>query len=86
MSASFCYEIVKPARAKTFTHGTSSDVEALKDTFGPTVSAAQIPVLRAMHRATRLEKTLWSDIADALERLQDGDYESDVSIRVWVEY
>ena len=86
MSASFCYEIVKPSRANTFAHGTSSDAEALAATFASPITSKDIPTLRAMHRATRLKDSLWNDIADALERLRGDDYQNEVSIKVWVEY
>ena len=86
MSASFCWEVIKPTRAKTFTHGTSSDCEALESTFHGDVSTKDLPVLRAMHRATHNKESLWNDIANALERLQGEDYAHDVSIKVWVEY
>lgn len=83
MSASFCWELVKDSRAHTFDAGTSSDVSALNDTFRGIVSSNQIALLRAMHRATHLKKSLWSEIADTLERLSPN---KEVKIKVWAEY
>jgi len=86
MSASFCWEIVKPTRSKSFSCGTSSDVDALKKTFGDQITNKDIQMLRAMHRATRAEKSLWGEIADTLERLEGGNYEQPVVLKIWVEY
>lgn len=86
MSATFLYEIINPAAAKSFAHGTSSDVEALTRVFGNRVSTKDIPTLRAMHLATSLTHSLWNDIADTLERLQGDDYEKEVTLKIWVEY
>lgn len=86
MSASFRYEVINPAKAKSFAHGTSSDVDAPNDIFGKIISTKYVPVLRAMHKATHLSESLWNDIADLLEHLQGNDYDKEVSIKVWVEY
>ena len=86
MSVSFMWEVVKPERARCFSAGTSSDSEALKETFGNTISTDNIGVLRAMHRATGLEKSLWGEMADTLERLRGDDYDKTVTIKVWEKY
>lgn len=94
MSVSFMWEVVKPDRARKFGAGSSSDIDAFKDSFGETVSTKDIPVLRAMHRATRAtshQTSLWSEIADTLERLQGdaelaGDYDKEVTLKVWTEF
>lgn len=83
MSVSFCYAVVRPA-ALRFSNGTSSDVETLHVTFGGVVSSDKINMLRAMHRATQLKESLWSEIADALERLGGDDME--VTLKIWTEY
>lgn len=85
MSVSFCWEVVKPGKARTFNAGTSSDIRPLKETFGSEISATDIPKLRAMHAATHLECSLWSEIADALEKLGDSD-DPEIKIRVWTEF
>ena len=82
MSVSFCWEIVKPGKARTFNAGTSSDILPLKETFGQEVSATDVPKLRAMHAATHLNSSLWSEIADALERLDDEE----IKLRIWTEF
>jgi hypothetical protein len=86
MSVSFMWEIVKPSRAKSFRYGTSSDEVALANTFGNEISLADISTLKAMHRATRLENSLWSDIADTLERVSGDGGTTDTKLRVWTEY
>lgn len=86
MSASFLWEVVKPERAHSFGAGTSSDQPTLEEVFGFTVSTKDIKKLRAMHLATHQKKSLWSEMADTLERLQGDDYEKEVTIKVWVEY
>ena len=86
MSVSFCWEVVKPTVPKTFRHGTSNDIDPLDKTFGRVITSKEIPMLRAMHRATRLDNSLWNDIADTLERLQGDDCSKDVSIKVWTEF
>lgn len=85
MSVSFLWELVEPERAKAFRSGTSSDMEPLEKTFGGTVSTKDIPTLRAMHRASGLKVSLWSEIADTLERLQ-GEDEDAVTINIWPEF
>lgn len=85
MSVSFMWEEIRPERAKAFSAGLSSDIDALKETFGNIVSSVDLPVLRAMHRATRQPKTLWSEMADTLERLS-GDECAPVSLKVWTEF
>lgn len=85
MSVSFMWEVVKPERAKAFCHGTSSDIETLRETFGDTVTSSHIHTLRAMHRATQLKESLWSEIADKLDSLQ-GDDPTMVTIKVWTEF
>lgn len=86
MSVSFMWEIMKPERARCFSSGTSSDSAALKETFGSTISSDSIGVLNAMHRATWLDKLLWSEIAETLERLRGDDFDKTVTIKVWEEY
>ena len=86
MAISFMWEIVKPERANSFDAGTSRDEQPMLETFGNTISSDRIPVLRAMHRATGRDKSLWSEIADTLGRLQGDDYETKVAIKVWTEY
>lgn len=86
MSVSFMWELIKPEKAKAFRNGTSSDVETLRRIFGKQVSSTQIPVLNAMHAATRQKESLWGDIAATLERLQGEDYEKEVKLRIWTEY
>lgn len=86
MSVSFCWNVVKHSHW-TFAHGTSSDVEAL-NVVAPNgvLSTNDLQTLRAMHAATTLKESLWSDIADILGRLQGEDYVKTVSIKVWTEY
>lgn len=86
MSTSFCYQVVNPTALKSFAHGTSSDADALRNTFGNLVSSKQIHILRAMHAATQQKASLWSDIADKLEYLQGDDFDKEVQLKVWVEY
>lgn len=87
MSVSFMWEVVKPERARSFGAGTSSDIEALERTFpGGTISTDDIPILQAMHRAARGDKTLRSEIADTLKRLQGDDYDKKISISVWTQF
>jgi hypothetical protein len=86
MSVSFMWEVAKPTEARSFNAGTSLDESALRETFGDTVSTKDIATLKAMHRATRQEKSLWSEMADTLERLRGEDYDKEVTIRVWTEY
>ena len=85
MSVSFMWEVVKPSKAQSFPAGTSSDISTLAETFGNEVSSDQIKTLRAMHRATGHQVSLWGYIAETLERLQ-GDSHDPVSIRVWTEF
>lgn len=85
MSATFCYEVINPTGAKRFAHGTSSDERPLAGIFDGVVSTNDLDKLRAMHLATHLSDSLWSDIAEVLERLQ-GDSIEEFSIKVWAEY
>ena len=50
------------------------------------MSTKDIPTLRAMHRATHLRESLWSDIANTLELFQNDDFEKVVTLRVWKEF
>ena len=86
MSVSFYWEVVKPGQARAFNNGTSSDIAALLNTFGQDICTTDIPKLRAMHAATHLNASLWSDIADALERLQGDADDAEIKIRVWTEF
>ena len=87
MSASFCWEINKQVRTKSFPHGTSDDAKALGNMFpSGIVSTSDLHILRAMHLATHCDLSLWNDIALKLEQMRGDDFEHDVSIRVWVEY
>lgn len=79
MSATFFWEKVKQGHA--FQHGTSSDREALEETFREIITAKDIPILQAMHRAAGDKESLWSDIVDVLNGLPE-----DAAIKVWVEY
>lgn len=85
MSVSFCWEVVKPSKARTFNSGTSSDVEILRNTFGEAVSTDDVRALRAMDLVAGQHKTLWGDIADTLERLS-GDDAKAITIKIWTEY
>lgn len=80
------WEVIKPDRARSFGAGTSSDIVTFRDIFGDKVSTSDLNLLKAMHRASRLEKSLWSEIADTLDRLQGNDFEKVVTLKVWTEY
>lgn len=82
MSVSFMWEIIKPGKAKSFAAGTSSDIDPLRRIFGDTVETKDIPTLRAMHAATHCDTSLWSEIADTLERLDDED----AKLKIWTEF
>ena len=91
MSVSFRYEVINPTSARTFDAGVSSDAVVLEEVFGTlpvTMVQSHIPTLRAMHKATGQIKTLWSEIADVLERLQGEDYSTIriEGIKIWAEY
>ena len=79
MSATFYWNYVRHGRA--LYHGTSSDQENLEETFPEGINGGHIPMLRAMHRATGLKESLWSEIAYLIESLPEG-----TTIKVWVEY
>jgi hypothetical protein len=89
MSVNYCWEPVKLDTSQCFRAGTSSDHDALKDTFGEPaiITAASLPVLRAMHRATNQKESLWSCIVDVLERMDtEREYDGKAAIKVWAEY
>ena len=86
MSVSFLWEVVKPSKAKTFRNGTSSDVQALRETFGDCVKSSDLYALRAMHRVSGCKESLWSEIADTIERMSGDDGTTDTKIRIWTEY
>lgn len=82
MSVTFKYEIITPENGTRLGAGTSSDIDPLKRTFGDRAAPKDIPTLRAMHAATHQSVSLWSEIADALERLDnDGSH-----LRIWTEF
>lgn len=85
MGVTFCWELIKAKPPKRFSAGSSSSVEALRKTFDDMISTDHIPMLRAMHLASCLERSLWGEMADTLERLQ-GDGHETISLRVWTEY
>jgi hypothetical protein len=62
--------------AKSFKGGTSSALKALQDTFGRTITSANIPELRAMARAAN--DPFYDEVAAVVERVGD--------IEVWVEW
>ncbi len=86
MSVNFCWETVRSS-PRTFAHGTSSDIQALKD-IAPdgVISTDDIKMLRAMHSAKGQKDSLWNDIADRLEGLLGDDYDQKISIRVWTAF
>jgi hypothetical protein len=86
VSVNFCWDLVR-TKHSTFEHGTSSDVPALEQ-IAPNgvLSTNDLQMLRAMHAATGRSNSLWSDIADKLEHLQDDDCNKTVSIKIWTEY
>lgn len=86
MSVSFRWEVEKPERARSFGAGTSSDESTFLDLFSGRCSTEHIPMLKAMHLATKQSKSLWGEIADTLERLQGNDCEKSVTLRIWTEY
>lgn len=86
MSVSFCWETVRSS-PRTFAHGTSSDMQALKQIAPDGVlSTDDIKMLRAMHAASGRTDSLWNDIASTLERLLGDDYDQKISIRVWTAF
>lgn len=89
MSVSYRWQVVEPEKSNCFSAGTSNDQAALTETFGDPaiISAAQLPLVRAMHRATCRETSLWSCIVDALERLDElRNYDGQAKIKVWGDY
>lgn len=86
MGVSFMWEVVRPERGRCFHEGHSSDIAPLSETFGDTVSTKDVSTLRAMHRARGSEKSLWSEMADTLERLQGDDYDKEITLKVWTEF
>jgi hypothetical protein len=62
--------------AKSFKGGTSSVLKALQDTFGQTITSANIPELRAMARAAN--DPFYDEVAAVVERVGD--------IEVWGEW
>lgn len=86
MSVSFMWEVVKPSKAQCFRHGTSSDTDALRATFGDFVKSSDLYALHAMHRVTGQKESLWNDIAETIERLGGDDGTTEVKLRIWTEY
>lgn len=81
MSVSFCYEVKRPSSPQVFSAGTSSDIDAFQHTFGGEVSTRDLPVLRAMHRASGHDRSLWLAMIDVLE-----GFEGDTTLRVWTQF
>jgi len=76
MGISIMCRVIAPKKDKSLP-GLSSDWTTYEETFGRSgVGRDQIPVLRAMHRASvggfTERKTLWNALADELERLPCG--------------
>lgn len=83
MTISFVFSIVDPDHKRSFKNGTSSDVATLQETFPDfIVSTTEIKILRAMHRATGLKESLWSEIADTLERLRGDDCDREIKLEI----
>lgn len=79
MSVSFCW--APRSTEKYFGSGMSRDRDALERTFGqcPWEFAPEHEMtLRAMHAATGTDKSLYLEIADAIEKHEN--------IKVWPEY
>lgn len=86
MSVSIHWIIKTEKQHPSFHCGTSSDLEVLKETFGGECSTDDIKTLRAMHRTSNLDKSLWSEIADKLESVQGSDYERKLTLEIWGEW
>jgi len=78
MTISLSWHLVEPGKGH-YLPGTSSDWNVFQDTFGDrTLTAADIRILEAMHRATHRDESFWGALAEALRNLPE---EAEIDVR-----